>query len=85
MAHHVVQVAAVLEARGVGTLDGEVTDSPLTQKSDCKTYCSLLAVLAHPQEGDHVDQPALGPYSMLLYGCYQGRLGVGALHAAVVH
>ena len=50
VAHHVVHVAVVLEARGVGTLDGEVTDSPLTMKSGCKTFCSLLAVLAHPKK-----------------------------------
>ena len=26
-----------------------------------------------------------GPDGELLHGCHQGRLGVGALHAAVVH
>ena len=68
MAHHVVHVAGVLEAHRVGALDGEVTDGPLTTKSCCKTSCSLLAVLAHPQEGDHVDQLVLGPDSELLHG-----------------
>ena len=33
----------------------------------------------------HVDQLVLGPDGKLLHGCHQGRLGVGALHAAVIH